>query len=115
MTVLVSITQAVICFNLNCYPILYGNNTPIGEFDMVERLTDTPGYGGNVIQFKETDTEVYAIHRLWKLNPKQNREKRIKSLNSKDHNISKGCINIEPEVFDKLKDCCIMQKLVITQ
>ena len=115
MAVVVSLTKAVICFAAHCYPILYGVTTPVGEYQMNERIVLTPGYGGNVIQFFETDKEVYSIHRLWLGRPSEHREKRIKSDNLKDRVVSKGCINVEPAVFDELKNCCIMDHLTITR
>lgn len=112
MTVLVHLVAALICFQDNCYPILYGKSTPIGEFQLVLRLTESAGYGGDVIQFAETDNIVYAIHRLWLLKPEQKREVVIYSA-FMSHTITNGCINVEPKVYEKLKDCCSNDKLVI--
>lgn len=80
---------------------------------MTLRLTQANGYGGDVIQFYETETAVYAIHRLWRLNPKQRRELRIKDPDAKNHVITMGCINLDPEVYEKLKSCCTIDTLVI--
>lgn len=80
---------------------------------MTPRITQSAGYGGDVIQFKETPTEVYAIHRTWTLRPEQHREQRIKSSNPKDRLITKGCINVEPVVYQELMDCCSNDKLLI--
>jgi len=118
MIVLAKLSLALLCFGADvsdyqCYPMLYGNSTPIGEFDMNLRLTASKGYGGDVIQFLDTDHVVLAIHRLWLLNPEQHRDTRINSDNPRHHIITNGCINIMPLVYDKLKDCCINQKLVI--
>lgn len=99
---------------MQCYPALVGHSTPVGEFDVVERLTEKYGYGGNVLQFHETDTIIYAIHRTWLLNPEQHRDLRIQSKNVKDRFITKGCVNVQPEVFEQLKTCCINEKLTIT-
>lgn len=111
--VIVDLAAATICFLGSCHPMLYGNDTPIGEFEITQRITQTAGYGGDVLQFYETADGVYSIHRLWKLNPKQHRELRIKSLNPKDHLITNGCINVEPEVYEELVDCCSNDKLLI--
>lgn len=121
MSVIVSLTLATICFSYHgapqeCHPVLLGKNppTPQGEFTLIQRYTATPGYGGDILQFKETDTEVYAIHRIWLLSPKQNRPARMKSKVVSDHFISSGCINVEPEVYEKLVDCCSNDQLLIT-
>ena len=115
MTVVVSLAKAVICFTGSCFPILYGVNTPTGEFEIAQRFVITPGYGGDVIQFYETDKEVFSIHRTWTGRPAEHRPQRYSSPNVKDHVISKGCINLEPKVYEKLLDCCVVSgnKLII--
>ncbi len=119
MSVIVDLALATICFTYNgaeeCHPVLLGKNTPTpkGEFVLKQRYTQDPGYGGDVLQFHETKDEVYAIHRVWLLNPKQKRMERLKSPNIQDHFISGGCINVEPEVYKKLVDCCSSGELII--
>jgi hypothetical protein len=119
MSILVTIALATICFNYKgaeeCHPALLGKNnaTPTGEYSVARRRTTAPGYGGEILQFKETKTEVYAIHRVWLLKPEQKRLERLKSDNVEDHYISSGCINVEPEVYTKLVDCCTNEKLII--
>lgn len=109
--VVVSIALATICFTTlggaeECHPVLIGADTPRGEFTINRRMTDDPGYGGDVLQFKETDTAVYAIHRVYLLNPKEKRDVRLRSKNVKDRHITKGCVNVDPVVFDRLVECC---------
>lgn len=111
--VVVSLALATICFLGKCHPVLIGNNTPTGVYALRHLRTDQPGYGGDVIGFKETDDRMYAIHRIWLLNPKQHRQERMKSLYVKDHYISSGCINVEPEVYEELVDCCSRDYLTI--
>ncbi len=113
--VLVDLTAATICFLGQCYPVLFGASTPVGHFQMTVRQVISPGYGGDVIQFTENETTVLAIHRLWVLNPNQHRDKRIKSSVIKDRIITNGCINVMPEVYEKLKDCCSNDELVISK
>ena len=119
MTILVTIALATICFTYNgteeCHPVLLGKNipTPVGEFTLKRRYTSDPGYGGDVLQFYETKDMVFALHRVWLLKPEQKRLERLKSPNLKDHFISSGCINVEPEVYDKLIDCCSSDTIVI--
>jgi signal peptidase I len=110
--VVAKLTLALLCFGntpdeYKCYPMLYGVDTPRqGTYQLNLRITQTPGYGGDVIQFKETDTEVYSIHRVWTLNNNQRRAERLLSSNVRDNVITNGCINIDPIVYDKLKKCC---------
>ena len=113
--VTVQIAAALICFAELCYPALVGTKTPTGEFPLVYGTTEDPGYGGDVLAFYEDEKVVYAIHRLWLLRPEQKRDRRIKSSNPKDRVITAGCINIAPEVYNKLVDCCSEDTLVITR
>lgn len=113
MSVIVDLTAATICFLNSCHPILWGDKTPVGEFRMNKRITEQPGYGGDVIQFYETDSFLIVIHRVWTLSPNQRREKRLQSFTIKDNKITNGCINISPEVYAELFDCCTNQKLII--
>lgn len=115
--VIINLTLAVICFgsNMECHPILYGDKTPVGEFAMVVRVTPQVGYGGDVIQFHSKGDTIYAIHRLWTRSPQQQREERIASPDLSRRKISNGCINVQPEVYEKLKACCVNDKLEITQ
>jgi hypothetical protein len=114
--VIVNITLAIICFGGSCYPALVGINTPIGEFNMTQLITDQPGYGGDVLEFKETHTDWYAIHRVWTLKPKQHRLERLASSKASDRiNVTGGCINVSPYVYEKLKECCSDEELKINK
>lgn len=113
--VTIHIAAAIICFAEICQPALVGKTTPPGEYQLSFGETDIPGYGGSVIVFKENENEVFAIHRLWLLNPKQKREQRIKSSNPKDRVITAGCVNVTPAVFDQLVECCSSDTLTIVR
>lgn len=102
MSLTLSLSKALLCAATQCWPVLIGLSTPPGEYTIIQRLTNDKGYGGDVLQFHETEKVVYAIHRVWTLNPSQKREERLKSDNPADRVISKGCINVEPEVYDYL-------------
>ena len=101
---------AMICFPhqgaQQCHPVLIGDRTQVGEFRLQQRLTETPGYGGDVLQFLESDTEVYAVHRVWLGNPTQRRLERLANPDPRQRRITQGCINVAPEVYDLLVDCC---------
>jgi hypothetical protein len=119
MSIIVSIALATICFTYKgteeCNPVLLGKNntTPTGEYTLSLRATNVYGYGGNILQFHETANDVYAIHRVWMLSPKQQRMQRLQSENVNDRYISGGCINVDPAVYDKLVDCCSTDTLII--
>ena len=109
----VYLTAAILCIGEVCYPALVGKTTPVGEFQLVQLLTDDPGYSGDVVQFAEDDHQIYAIHRIYLLNPSQHRERRLKSTNARDRIITDGCINVDPVVYKKIVECCVAQKLII--
>lgn len=104
MTLTVFLSKALICLAAECFPVLIGHETPIGTFDLNIRYTSDVGYGGDVIQFHETHDTVFAIHRLWLLSPKQTRPKRLNSPSPDDNVITDGCINVAPDVYDRIKE-----------
>ena len=112
--IIVDLALATICFANTCANVLVGNHTPTGTFSLYHMQTEQAGYGGDVIVFHETDTYRLAIHRVWMLNPKERRMEKIRSSNPKVRRyVSNGCINVEPEVYQQILDCCINQQLVI--
>ena len=78
-TAVVSLAAAMICFAQQCHPVLVGEYTPTGVFPLTKRVVAAPGYGGDVLQFKETEREVFAVHRVWLLRPSQRRAERLAS------------------------------------
>lgn len=117
--VIVDIILATICFSVPptgeyvCEPALVGLDTPRGTYVLQQRLTNDPLYGGDVLQFREDAKELYAIHRVWLGNPAEHRAKRLRSTNASDRKITKGCINVTPEVYARLLDCCSGETLLI--
>jgi hypothetical protein len=112
--VLVDLALATICFAGQCYPALVGPDTPRGQFQLTHAQTPLPGYGGDVLMFKEDSKYIYAIHRVWTLNPKQRRLERLQSGDPyQRQTITMGCINIMPSVYELLVDCCSNQQLTI--
>lgn len=110
--VVLDVLLATICFTTQpggaeeCHPVLVGADTPRGEFTINQRVTSSAGYGGDVLQFKEDKTGVWAIHRVYLLNPKEKRAERLRSLDPKQRQITHGCVNVQPEVYMKLLACC---------
>jgi hypothetical protein len=109
MTAIVHLALATICYMHNgvniCHNALIGVKTPTGTFEVRHMLTKQPGYGGDILVYKETATNAFAIHRVWLGNPKQHRAERLASNdpNQRKH-VTMGCINVTPEVYNELKD-----------
>ena len=122
MPVIVDIALATLCIvsppsdsvpEEKCYNVLIGKETPAGEFKLQQRYILAKGYGGDVLQFKEDETELYAIHRVWTLRPWEKRVERLKSNNPKQRHITKGCINVDPLVYEELLNCCSNDTLIV--
>ncbi len=64
LDITVDIGAALICFMSTCYPALVGKDTPAGEYQLTHYTTTVPGYGGNLLVFKENAKYVWAIHRV---------------------------------------------------
>ena len=111
--IVVDVALATICFLGSCHPALIGKDTPKGTFETIQRLTNDPGYGGDVLQFHEDKHQIFAIHRTWTLRPEEKREQRIKSNNPRDRVITKGCVNVDPKVYEALVACCSNTRIVI--
>ena len=114
MSVVVSLSLATICFLGQCYPALVGSTTPPGHYQLAQRFVVSPGYGGDVLVFKEEPTDLLAIHRLWLGAPRQQRPQRLASKEAAQRRgITGGCINIAPEIYAKLVDCCSRSELLV--
>jgi hypothetical protein len=105
--IVVHVASATICFLGHCHPALVGAATPLGSFPLMHAKVGEPGYGGDVLAFAHDDTGVYAIHRVWTLIPAQRRVKRLTvGAVAERLDITGGCINVMPDVYDSLVDCC---------
>ena len=119
MTVIIDIATALICFaaqpgaDMVCRNALIGDDTPKGVYTMQQRLVLDPLYGGDILQFREDDEEVYAIHRVWNGRPNEKRDQRINSKKIADRKITKGCVNVTKETYQLLLDCCLNATLII--
>lgn len=113
MDVLVDIAAAVICFAGTCHNALVGNDTPRGEFTLATYTIEDPRYGGDLLVFKHDSTGVYAIHRVLDI-PGQQRIARIHSPYAHHRvTITAGCVNVTPEVYAQLMDCCATSTVTI--
>jgi hypothetical protein len=114
LTVVVSLSLATICFLNQCYPVLVGATTPKGQYQLHQRQVVSPGYGGDVLAFKEDDLSLFAIHRVWLGAPAERRGERLASARvAQRQNVTGGCINIARTTYAKLVDCCSDSTLLI--
>lgn len=113
MLITVILSSALLCIGDVCYPALIGEKTQTGEFKLTQRLVSDPLYKGSVLQFSETATTVYAVHRPWRGRPKEKRDELLKSSDPSKRIVTAGCVNVADEVYEKLLDCCSNSKLII--
>lgn len=109
--VIVDTSKAELCFadDKQCHPVLIGKTTPKGTFDMTLSRTSKPGYGGEVIGFKQEGDFLFALHRVWNLKPAERRNERIASSVVADRIMTNGCINVTDSVYDKLRQYFILE------
>ncbi len=113
MGVIVDVAAATICFASVCHPVLVGKETPRGEFTLAPYSISDPGYGGDLLVFKVEGSSIYAIHRVLDI-PGQQRLARIRSPYAAHRiQITNGCVNVLPDVYDQLRDCCSTSSLTI--
>lgn len=114
MTVVVSLGLATICFLGQCHPALVGATTPAGRYQLHQRLVVSPGYGGDILAFKEEESGLFAIHRLWLGRPAEQRAERLASARTGQRQaVTGGCINVDEATYASLVDCCADSTLVI--
>lgn len=107
MIITVKLALALICFPTpdQCHPALVGKTTPVGRYRLQRRYVVSPGYGGDVLVYREEPDALFAIHRVWTLLPRQRRLERLASPDpAQRRSITNGCVNVSTEVYEKLKD-----------
>lgn len=109
--VIVDTAKAQLCFadDRQCHPVLIGKTTPKGTFDLRLMKTDKPGYGGEVIGFKEENDFLFALHRVWTRKPSERRLERIASSKVSDRMMTNGCINVSDQVYEKLRAYFVLE------
>lgn len=109
-------SKAEICYNSKCEPMLFGKNTPNGIFQLRHATISQIGYGGDVLAFKELKTgEWIAIHRVFTRRPEQRRIEKLYGSYEYRKNVTMGCINVMPKVYDEIVNCCSDSKLEIIE
>lgn len=115
-TITVSIARAELCVKNQCYPALVGKRTPRGSFSVFHARIEAPGYGGDVLAFTPSNyvqNSYVSIHRVWTRIPGERRIDRLYGPVEGRVNITNGCINVMPDVYNMLVDCCSNAKLVV--
>lgn len=92
-----------------CHPVLIGVATPKGTFGLTLNSTDKPGYGGEVIGFKQEGDFLFALHRVWNQIPSERRNERIASSVVSDRIMTNGCINVSDAVYEKLRHYFVLE------
>lgn len=112
--VVVDLALAVICFMNQCHPVLVGPHTPPGTFLLDHQATPEPGYGGDLLVFNEGPSQLWAIHRVITASASERRLERLQSAHAgARRRVTRGCVNVMPQVFDSLVRCCSRDLLVI--
>lgn len=109
--VIVDTSKAELCFadTNDCHRVLIGKTTPKGLFGLNLVTTDKPGYGGEVIGFKQDGDFLFALHRVWTRKPSERRLERIVSDNVADRIMTNGCINVSDDVYEKLRHYFVLE------
>ncbi len=95
-SVIVDLSLAVICFAGSCHNAVLGKTTEPGMYPLNQRIVVDPIYKGDVLQFAETDTHWFGIHRV--VNGRD-----VNGWSAKQRRfVSAGCINVSDEVYDEL-------------
>lgn len=120
-TVEVDTTKATVCIKNDCWPALIGYDTPRGTYPLERVGISAGGYGGDVLAFKRATgaryanrNVWYAVHRVYRQRPEQRRVERLNSGRVSDRlGVSLGCVNVMPNVYDLIVDCCANGTIVL--
>lgn len=102
--VTVFISKALICFAQVCHPALVGPATVPGTYDMTVLYTQQRGYGGDVLMYAQTPTEWYGIHRTYTEDRQRRREELYYGTTPEQRQVTAGCVNVEPEIYEDLRE-----------
>ncbi len=105
--------KAIICFDNACHPALVGNATRPGTYQLQVLNVASEGYGGNVLMYDADISSWYAIHRTYTGRNVRGRHGLYHNTTAKERTVTAGCINVEPDVFNELIECCRKSKLII--
>lgn len=98
---ILSLSLATLCADQTCHPVLVGASTPVGEFTLTHYSVDVPGYGGDVLGFAVRNGRLLAVHRVLP-SPSDHRAGRLSARTSMRKDVTDGCVNVSPDVYDEL-------------
>lgn len=111
--VTVFIARALICFANTCHPALVGDHTVPGTYEMSILYTDQPGYGGDVLMYDQDRRSWSAIHATYTLDSRRDREQLYYNTTPAERTVTAGCINVEPHIYEQLRDQYRRERLII--
>lgn len=111
--VTIYLAKALLCFAQTCHPVLLGEDTKPGVYDMRVLWVASPGYGPNVLEFdRAKDGSWFAIHQTY-TGKGVKREHLYAQPAAKRRFVTNGCPNVQPEVYQQLLNEHRMDKLTI--
>ena len=110
--VTIFLAKALICFQGACHPVLLGHDTRPGTYPMVVMETQQKGYWGEVLVYYREPTGWWGIHKTYK--PLWNkRDPLYAGPASGRRYVTGGCPNVQPAVYNALRECCANSTLTI--
>lgn len=104
----VFLAKALLCVQGQCFPVLVGENTPTGTFQIEHVVLNNRRGRYDVLMFApDKPGKVLAIHRT----PSESRTALLKARSRAP--VTAGCINVSPAVFELLVECCSTATLEI--
>jgi hypothetical protein len=103
MVPVIVLSAAVLCFGAECVPVIVGKTTPVGAFALEHVTAPVEPYGGDALVFDRSGELPLAVHRA--INAHRHALLDRRSPPSA-RAISKGCVNVQDAVYNRLRDCC---------
>lgn len=95
--VTVFLAKAMICFASQCYPVLVGERTPLGQFPLTHVMLANRRGKYDVLMFApDRPGKIFAIHR-----PPNPHRAALLAAESKTP-VTAGCVTVSPAVFSRL-------------
>lgn len=111
--VTIYIAKALICFAQTCHPVLLGEDTAPGVYDMKVLWVASPGYGPNVLEYdRAPDGSWFAIHQTF-TGGRVDRSKLYDKQASVRRRVTNGCPNVQPHVYQQIFNDHRFKKLTI--
>lgn len=110
--VTIFLAKALICFQGACYPTILGQDTRPGQYQLAPMKTQQKGYRGEVLVYHREPGSWWAVHKTYvplldKRDPLYRGSARARRY------VTAGCPNVQPEIYDALRECCANSTLTI--